>query len=178
MLKRNIIALTIGILFAACAPGLRIVDYGFTANDLGEGHWAVRFDSTEVTSKEEAEANFMVHSARWTIDHGGLYFTVEALTVDGDTKFAVDRDSQSESSSAPLNGTSSTPSPASNTQSSVATGRIEKHHVARGTIHISRERPAGSAGTVYEATRVLDSYAGAGGKTAKSSLRVGNSVSP
>jgi hypothetical protein len=179
MFRTSVLALAAVVLVCSCSTGLRIVDHGFSATDLGEGHWAAKFDSMEVASKEEAEANFMVFSARWTIDHGALYFVVEDLTIDGETKVALDRGAPSTATSPSLGGGGSPQSPVSDTQSAVGTGHIEKHHVARGTIRISRERPAATAGQVYEASRVLDHYAGAPGMSkANAGVRVGNGVSP
>ncbi len=179
MFRSSFIALTMVMIFTSCSTGIRIVDYGFTATDLGDGLWAAKFDSMQVASKEEAEANFMVHSARWTIDHGALYFVIEDLNVDGETKVALDRGAPTTATSPSQGGGGSTQSPVSDTQSAVGTGHIEKHHVARGTIRISRDMPAATAGRVYEASRVLDQYADAPGTSkAKTDVRVGSSASP
>ena len=60
-----------------CASsGLNIVDEGFTAVETSPAQFAVKLESDEIRSEEEAEANLLVHAARWTIDHSGFYFTI------------------------------------------------------------------------------------------------------
>ena len=147
------------LVLAACASGLRIVDDGFSANDLTEGRWSVKFDSTEVRSDAEAEANLMVHTARFAIDHGASYFTLHELVVGNETKLRTDTEAWT------------TPSATSSESGTVTTTR-EGRYTARGSIRLWRERPANAGGELYEASKVLDTYAGMRGKTTTSRITV------
>ena len=88
----QILSLTTILALAACSTGLHIFDSGYSAIDVGEGRWAVKFDSTEVRSTAEAEANLMVHTARWAIDHNATHFSVYELVIGNETKFRTDAD--------------------------------------------------------------------------------------
>lgn len=156
---------------AACSTGLRIVDRGFSATDLGEGRWAVKFDSTDVRSDAEAEANLMVHTARWAIDHGATYFTIHELIVGNETKIRTDNDSWSTPRATSTESGTAT-STTDETKSSRVTTTREGRNTARANVRLWKERPEGAGGELYEASKVLDKYAAQRGRTATSRITV------
>lgn len=155
----------------ACSSGLRIIGDGFSANDLTEGRWAVKFDSTDVRSDAEAEANLMVHTARFAIDHGASYFTIHELVVGNEVKLRTDTDGwTTPSATSTESGTVTTTT--EDTRSSRVTTTREGRYTARASIRLSRERPEKADGELYEASKVLDKYAGMRGKTTTSRITV------
>ena len=159
------------LVLAACASGLRIVDDGFSANDLTEGRWSVKFDSTEVRSDAEAEANLMVHTARFAIDHGASYFTLHELVVGNETKLRTDAEAwTTPSATSSESGTVTTTT--EETRSSRVTTTREGRYTARASIRLWRERPTNAGGELYEASKVLDKYAGMRGKSTTSRITV------
>lgn len=161
----------------SCSSGLRIVDDGFTANDLTEGRWAVKFDSTDVRSDAEAEANLMVHTARFAIDHGASYFTIHELVVGNEVKLRTDTEAWiTPSATSSESGTVTTTT--EDTRSSRVTTTREGRYTARGSIRLWQERPTTAGGELYEASRVLDKYAGMRGKTATSRITVQERSTP
>ncbi|MBI2214473.1 MAG: hypothetical protein HYU52_12575 [Acidobacteria bacterium] len=167
--RRLILGMT--LTFLACSTGLRIVDDGFSANDLGEGRWAVKFDSTAVRSNAEAEANLMVHTARWTIDHGASYFTMYELVIGNETRITTDRNTWiTPQATSPESGTAT--STTDETTSSRVTTTREGRYTARAIIRLSKGHPESAEGELYEASKVLDKYAGQRGKTVTSRITV------
>jgi hypothetical protein len=160
---------------AACSTGLRIFDDGFSATDLGDGRWAVKFDSTQVRSDGEAEANLMVHTARWAIDHGASYFTVHELTIGNETKIRTEGDAPS-TSDAEVNERSAPSPTAGEASSSRVTATREGRFTARGSVRLWKTMPENAGAELYDASRVLDKYAGQRGRTATSRITVQEKV--
>ncbi|MGK2856725.1 MAG: CC0125/CC1285 family lipoprotein [Thermoanaerobaculia bacterium] len=153
----------------ACSSGLRIVDGGLSSTDLGEGRWAVKFDSTSVRSDAEAEANLMVHTARFVIDHGASWFTIHELVVGNETKMKTDTEAWTTPSATSSESGTAT-SATEETRSSRVTTTREGRYTARANIRLWQERPENAGGELYEASRVLDQYAGMRGKTTTSRI--------
>jgi hypothetical protein len=153
-----------------------MVDTGFTETDLGEGRWAVKLDSTEVRSDAEAEANLMVHLARWTIDHGASYFTIHELVVGSETKFRTDTDTwHTPSATSTESGTVSTTT--EETRSSRVTTTSEGRFTARANIILWPARPEKPEGELYDASKVLDKYSRLAGRTPTSRITVKEKIS-
>ena len=162
---------TLALLLGGCSSGFQIDDSGFKATDLGEGRWAVVFESTKVHSAEEAEMNLMYHSAKWTIDHGGVWFTFEGTGSGSETHYQTRSSSGMEPSSASPAGTV-TSAGSSEPQSSIVTTSREKTFETRATIRVSREKPEGKA---YEATRVVSEVHAQRGRRIESGVKVRSS---
>lgn len=160
---------------AACSTGLHIFDEGFSATDLGEGRWAVKFDSTEVRSEGEAEANLMVHTARWAIDHGATHFSIHELIVGNETKIRTDTDGWTTPRATSTESGTAT-SMTDETKSSRVTTTREGRYTSRANIRLWKGHPENAGGELYEASKVLDKYAGQAGKTATSRITVREKV--
>lgn len=139
-----------------CASsGLNIVDEGFSAVETSPAQFAVKLESDEIRSAEEAEANLLVHAARWTIDHSGFYFTISDRIRGHESSIALEQAAREDGGTGVPTVTQSS---GTGGYTSSTTGRRETVWSVRATLRIYREKPEDAEGTVYEATRVLDQY--------------------
>jgi len=167
----RILSLTTILVLAACSTGLHIFDTGYSAIDVGEGRWAVKFDSTEVRSDAEAEANLMVHTARWAIDHNATHFSVYELVIGNETKFRTDSDTWINPRATSTESGTAT-STTDETKSSRLTTTREGRFTARANIRLWKGHPEKIEGELYDASKVLDKYRGLRGKTTTSRITV------
>jgi hypothetical protein len=131
----------------------------------------VKFDSIEVRSDAEAEANLMVHTARWAIDHGATHFTIHELIVGNETQIRTDTDAWiTPRATSTESGTAT--STTDETKSSRVTTTREGRFTARANVRLWKGQPENAGGELYEASKVLDKYAGQRGKTTTSRITV------
>lgn len=149
------IAVLASLLAAGCASsGLRIVETGFSAVETAPSQFAVKLESAEIRTDEEAEANLLVHSARWTIDHSGVYFTLRDRISGHETGIDVEQASREDSGT----GVPTVTQAETGGYTTAATGKRRANWSMRATLRIYRDKPEHAEGTVYEASRVLDRY--------------------
>jgi len=139
-------------LIACSSGGIRIVDTGFSAVETSPSRFVVKIESDEIRSKEEAEANLLVHSARWTIDHSGVYFTISDRIEDRDSEIDLEQDSTEASGT----GVPTVTQPATGGYTSSTTGKRRTSWTVRATLMIYRDKPEGVDVPIYDAGRVLD----------------------
>lgn len=152
---RLFITLLVSFIAIGCASGgLRIVDTGFSAVETAPTQFAVKLESDRIRSREEAEANLLVHSARWTIDHSGFYFTISDRIHGHDSEIDLEKASREDGGT----GVPTITPGGSGGYTSSTTGKRRTTWSVRATLRIYRDKPADTEETVYEATRVLDQY--------------------
>jgi len=142
---------------AGCSSGSAIKKTGFIAAPAGDGY-SVSFQNQEVTSEDAAKDNLFFHAARFTIDRGDLYFTLDNVATDRKSNFEPVRTNGSVPSAMepdPSSTTNPAPTPAPATShlgtSSAGWNRTAS---ARGTLRTYKIKPEGM--TSYEARQVLD----------------------
>jgi hypothetical protein len=168
---RLLIILIVSLIVVGCASGgLRIVETGFSAEETAPTQFAVKLESDQIRSEEEAEANLLVHSARWTIDHSGFYFTISDRIRGHDSEIDLEQASREDGGT----GVPTITSGGSGGYTSSTTGKRRTTWSVRATLRIYRDKPTDTDETVYEATRVLDKYRSA---QTSSGSRVGAGVS-
>ena len=146
---------------------------GFSAQTISDATYHVSFDNERTSSEDEARANLMYHAARWTLEHGGVYFTLE--DVDAARSRTMTRESSASGvppEMTPDSGAVIAPSgmPESSQTSGVSFG---SRYSASGLLTIHRELP--TTGTVHEASRVLDELGPMGSsRKPRASVGVGN----
>jgi hypothetical protein len=149
------IAILIALFALSCASsGLRIVETGFSAVETSPSQFAVKLESDEIRTREEAEANLLVHSARWTIDHSGFYFTLSDRIRGHESEIGLDKESREGSGT----GVPTVTQSATGGYTSSTTAERRTVWSLRATLRIYRDKPEGTDETIYEATRVLDQY--------------------
>lgn len=143
------------LLALGCASSaVRIIDTGFSAVETAPSQFAVKLESDEIRTQEEAETNLLVHSARWTIDHSGFYFTISDRVRGHESSIDLEQASREDSGT----GVPTVTQAGTGGYTSSTTGRRRTNWSMRATLRIYREKPDAEGGTVYEATRVLDQY--------------------
>lgn len=145
------------VLPASCRSArIRIVPNAFTATETAPSQFTVKLESDEIRTAEEAEANLLVHAARFTIDHGGFYFTIADRVVGSEAEFNVSKQSEEQSGA----GVPTVTSSASGGYSTSTSASRTTTRSIRATLHLYRDRPEAYSGTIYEAVKVLDRYRG------------------
>lgn len=114
----------------------------------------MKLESDQLRTAEEAEANLLVHSARWTIDHSGVYFVLSDRIEGHESGFDLEKESREDTGT----GVPTVTQPATGGYTSSTTGKRNTSWSIRATLEIYRDKPEGVNGTVYEASRVLDQY--------------------
>lgn len=142
---------------AGCTSGSTIKSTGFMAAPAGDGY-SVSFQNRETSSEDGAKDNLFFHSARFTIDKGDLYFTLD--DVETDRKSTFDRGGMTSSLPPAMEPDPSattnpggTPAPATN-QPSTTGGSMYRTASARGILRTFKVKPEGK--TSYEARQILD----------------------
>jgi hypothetical protein len=154
-MKRIGIAVLSSLVAVGCASsGLRIVETGFSAVETAPSQFAVKLESAEIRTDEEAEANLLVHAARWTIDHSGVYFTLGDRISGHETGIDVEQASREDSGT----GVPTVTQTSTGGYTTAATGKRRATRSMRATLRIYRDKPEGIEETIYEASRVLDRY--------------------
>lgn len=148
-----LLATTIFVLGCA-SSGLRIVERGFTATETAPSQFTVKLESDELRTDEEAETNLLVHAARWTIDHGGVYFTLTDRIRGSHTGIDLEQASREDTGT----GVPTVTQSGTGGYTTSATGKRRTTFSLRATLRIYRDRPDDAAGTVHEASRVLDRF--------------------
>jgi len=161
--------LALALFAAACSTGgLRIVESGFTAVETAPSQFVVKLESDEIRSTEEAEANLLVHSARWTIDHGGVYFTLSDRIEGHESAIELEKDSTEGTST----GVPTVTQPATGGYTSQTTGKRRTSWSVRANLRIYLDPPKDVDERVYEASQVLDEIRGVTGPAPTSRLGV------
>lgn len=142
---------------AGCSSGSVIKQSGFIAAPAGDGY-TVSFQNKDVRSEDGAKDNLFFHAARFTIDRGDLYFTLEDVATDLKTNYEPIRTRGSLPSAMepdPSATTNPAPTPAPSTNS-LGTNSASMYRTAsaRGMLRTYKVKPEGV--TSYEARRVLD----------------------
>lgn len=154
--RLTLVLLTV-ILAGGCGSSSAIKQAGFIAAPAGDGY-TVSFQNREVSSEDRAKDNLFFHSARFTLDRGDLYFTLDDIVTDRKSSF----ERQSAISSLPpamepdpsaTTNPAGTPAPATS-QPSTTGGTISRTASARGILRTFKVRPEGK--TSYEARQILD----------------------
>ena len=157
---RNLFApvLLASIIAAGCRSGSGIEQAGFIAAPAGDG-FSVSFQNRYVSSEDAAKDNLFFHSARFTLDRGDLYFTLDHVDTDSRSNFEpVGSGSSSlppamEPDPSATTNPAGTPAPAT-AQRSTTGGTIYRSASARGILRTYKTKPEGT--TSYEARQVLD----------------------
>jgi len=144
-------------LAAGCGSGSAIRETGFIAAPAGDGY-TVSFQNRGVSSEDRAKDNLFFHSARFTIDRGDLYFTLDDIVTDRKSSFERESGISSfpaamEPDPSATTNPAGTPAPATS-QPSTTGGSISRTASARGILHTFKVRPEGK--TSYEARQILD----------------------
>lgn len=153
--SRVVVAALISFFTLGCASGaLRIVESGFTAVETAPTQFAIKLESDQIRSDEELEANLLVHSARWTIDHSGFFFTISDRVRGQESEIDLEQDSREEGGT----GVPTITQGGTGGYTSAAVGKRVTTRSLRATLRIYRDRPEDAEGTVFEAIRVLERY--------------------
>lgn len=142
---------------AGCSSGSNIRETGFIAAPAGDG-FSVSFQNNSVTGEDGAKDNLFYHAARFTIDRGDIYFTLDDVTTDRKTN--VDREttqgsmpSAMEPDPSATTNPAPTPAPATS-QLGTRSATMYRTAAAKGILHTYKVKPDGV--TSYEARQVLD----------------------
>lgn len=142
---------------AGCSSGSAIKQTGFIAAPAGDGY-TVSFQNRYVSSEDAAKDNLFFHSARFTLDRGDLYFTLDDVVTDRTSSFEPVGTASSlppamEPDPSATTNPAGTPAPATS-QPSTTGGSMYRTASARGILRTFKEKPEGK--TSYEARRILD----------------------
>lgn len=155
-LMSSLFAASITLLSFGCSSSaLRIVETGFTAVETAPSQFAVKMESDEIRTEQEAEANLLVHCARWTIDHSGFYFTISDRVRGHESSIDLEQASREDGGT----GVPTVTQAGTGGYTSSTTGKRRTIWSLRATLRLYRDKPENVEDPAYEATRVLDQYA-------------------